>query len=406
MMAWWQRLFERRSQPQWTLSELQSWADMGLGSGPTSAGITVTADRAAAVPAVYSCLQIISQDVAKTSLKLRRRLTPDTFEDATDHPLFEILGTLPNPETSAYDLKREMMVDLLTYEHAYAEIVRADGRIVALWRLDPCRMRVERDAMRRKQYLYTLGDGSTQTWTFDASQPPILDLHHPSPVRQCRDLIGTAIALQTFTARFFANGGRPTGILKVAGSLKPEQVQRMRKAWGEIYGSASKAQQVAILEGDLNYQTIASANDDAQLNETQRTISTQIAAAFRVPVWRVGDMSNANYSNMEASERAYVSDALDPYFTCWEEAIRRDLLTVRQYNQFSITFDRSALIRSDTKSLHEALAVGRQAGWYSANDIRRKLGENPIAADAGGDVYLINQALAPIGKDQTDVVIS
>lgn len=395
------RWLERRS---WQLSELQSWSEMGLGAGPTSAGITVTPDAALQVPAVYSCVSILSQDVAKTALKLRQRIGPDTYIDATDHALYEILGTLPNPETTAYDFRREMMVHLLRYEHAFAEIVRVDGRVTALWPLDPRRMRIDRDALRRKVYTYTC-DGRTQTWTFDPSQPPILDLQHPSPVRQCRDLIGTAIALQTFTGKFFSNGGRPTGVLKAAGAVKEEQLQRLRDAWETIHGGAANAHKIAILEGGLDFQSIASANDDAQLNELSQTIRTEIAAAFRVPVWRVGDMSNANYSNMEASERAYVSDALDPYFTCWEEAIRRDLLTVRQYTQFSVQFDRSSLIRSDVKSLHDALATGRQNGWYSANDIRRKLGENPIAADVGGDAYLINTALAPItdaGKEQTD----
>jgi phage portal protein BeeE len=127
-----------------------------------------------------------------------------------------------------------------------------------------------------------------------------------------------------------------------------------------------------------------------------------VTATFRLPAWKVGDTSKMNYSNMESGAIEYAPGTLDPYFTIWEESIRRDLLTVRQYNQFSVTFDRSSLIRSDVKSLHDALAVGRQNGWYSANDIRRKLGENPIPADASGDRYLINTALAPIDKADND----
>jgi HK97 family phage portal protein len=260
-------------------------------------------------------------------------------------------------------------------------------------------MTIERDRQRRKVYRYRLPDGGLQSWTFDASQPPILDLQHPSPVQQCRELIGTALALQTYTAGFFARGGRPSGVLKAAGAVNVEQLQRLRASWEEIHGGAAKSHKLALLEGGLDYQTIASANDEMQLNETMRTIQTQIAAVFRVPTWRVGDMTGANYSNMEASERAYVGDALDPYFVCWEEAVRRDLLTMRQYQQFSVTFDRSSLIRSDAQSLHTALATGRQNGWYSANDIRRKLGENPIPG-ADGETYLINTALGPVRAAQ------
>ena len=37
-----------------------------------------------------------------------------------------------------------------------------------------------------------------------------------------------------------------------------------------------------------------------------------------------------------------------------------------------------------------AYAVGRQNGWLSANDIRSLEDLNPINADEGGDLYLIN----------------
>jgi HK97 family phage portal protein len=398
-MAWWSKFWERRAAPQWSLTDPRGWDDFGR--GPTAAGVIVTPTNALQVPAVFACVSILSQDVAKTALKFRRRLGVDTFEDAVDHPLYELLGPLPNPETTGYDFKREMMLNLLRHERAYAEIVRVAGKVDSLWLLDPLRMRVTRDAQRRKVYTYTPSHGPTQTWTFDPSMPPILDLHHPSPIRQCPELIGAALALQTFVGKFFANGGRPTGVLQTAGRLGPDDAERLRANWTAIHGGTANSGKTAILEAGMSYSAIASANNDAQLDQLQQTLRTEIAAAFRVPVWRVGDMSNANYSNMEASERAYVSDALDPFFCCWEEAIRRDLLTVRQYTQFSVTFDRSSLIRSDSKTLAEALAVGRQNGWYSANDVRRRLGENPIAASAGGDAYLMNSALAPVPAKPT-----
>ena len=52
------------------------------------------------------------------------------------------------------------MMDLLQHEHAYAQIVRsADGRVQALWRLDPTLMRVDRDRARRKRWRY-----GSETW--------------------------------------------------------------------------------------------------------------------------------------------------------------------------------------------------------------------------------------------------
>ena len=76
----------------------------------------------------------------RTQIKLRQKVAADTFVDAVDHDLYEILASLPNPETTAYSFKLQMMFDLLLHSAAFAEVVRVDGRVAALWRLDPSRV--------------------------------------------------------------------------------------------------------------------------------------------------------------------------------------------------------------------------------------------------------------------------
>lgn len=78
----WKRLFERRSLPTWTTS--QSLEDF----------------TALTVPAVFACVQVLSQDLARTPTRLRRRVGEDSDIDAIEHDLFDILYALPNPEQS------------------------------------------------------------------------------------------------------------------------------------------------------------------------------------------------------------------------------------------------------------------------------------------------------------------
>ena len=118
-------------------------------------------------------------------------------------------------------------------------------------------------------------------------------------------------------------------------------------------------------------------NDSAQLNETQRAVNEQIAGAFRVPVSKIGDLSKANYSNMEVSEQVYVTSTLDPYYRSGARLPPRPADRPAVW-AFSVQFDRSVLTANDTKALHVSLCQGIQNGIYSQNDARRKLGENPI----------------------------
>lgn len=362
-------------------------------SGPTASGAIVSPQTALSVPAVFACCQVLSQDVARTPIKLRQQTAPETYTDAVDHPLYEILNALSNPEQTAYQVKQVLQWQLLTYGRAYAEIVRVDGRVVALWPLVSEHMQVDRDPRGVKRWTYTAG-AKTFVWLFDPSQPPILELTHESPIQRCREIIGTALALQVYVAKFFANGAQPAGVLTSAARLTQDQHQFLRKEWQERYAGAAHAHRVAILSGGLEFKTLAMDHTAAQMSETMKALSTAICGAFRVPPWKAGLMESTNYSNMESGEMSYVTATLDPLFESWEEALRRDLLTARQYGTYTVSFDRSALVRNDVKSLYDSLSHGIQNGFLSQNDARKALGLNPIP---DGDRYLVNSALQPVG---------
>jgi len=362
-------------------------------SGPTDSGMTVSPETALSVPAVFACVQVLSQDIARTPIRFREKTGDDTYIDAVDHPLYEILSSLPNPEQTSYQVQFALMWQLLLYGRAYAEIVRVDGRIVALWPLYSDAMRVDREASGRKRWTYANG-GQTYTWLFDASAPPILELTMESPILRCRDIIGAALALQQYTSAFFKNSARPGGVLQAAGKIDTLTGERLRESWAQNYGGSANRGKIPVLDQGLTFTAIQMENDSAQLNETLRSINEQIAGAFRVPVSKIGDLSKSNYSNMEISEQVYVNSTLDPYYRSFELAMKRDLLTSRQYGQFDVQFHRAALTRNDTKALHDSLCQGIQNGLYSQNDARKALGLNPIP---DGDRYMVNSALQPVG---------
>jgi len=369
-------------------------------SGPTASGMTVSPETALTVPAVFSCCQVLSQDLARTPIRFRQKTADDTYEDAVDHPLYEILSVLSNPEQTAFQVKFAMQWQLLVYGRAYAEIVRVDGRVQALWPLASEAMRVDRDARGVKRWTYAAG-GQTYTWLFDPSAPPIFELTSETPITRCREIIGTALATQTYLAKFFANDARPGGILQASGAVSDTQATTLQTRWRSLYGGAGTNRRgVALLDNGVEFKAIASENDSAQLNETLRTLNEQIAGAFRVPVWKIGDLSKSTYSNMESGELSYVTSTLDPLFENWEEALRRDLLTSRQFNTYTVMFDRQALVRNDIKSLNASLQSGIQNGYLSQNEARKAIGLNPIP---GGDRYLVNTALQPIGVEEPRV---
>jgi phage portal protein BeeE len=102
---------------------------------------------------------------------------------------------------------------------------------------------------------------------------------------------------------------------------------------------------------------------------------------------------------MSSGELSYITDSLDPRFELWEESVRRDCLTTRQYWQYTVQFDRQALVWNDIRELNASLQSGIQNGYLSQNEARKAIGLNPIA---DGDTYIVNTALQPIGAPKEE----
>ena len=151
------------------------------------------------------------------------------------------------------------------------------------------------------------------------------------------------------------------------------------------------------MEGGTKFNPITIPNNEAQYIEARAHVRTQIAGVFRVPPHKIGDLSRATFSNIEHQSIDYVTGTLDPFLVSWEQALRRDVLTNRQYPRYEVKFDRAALIKSDLKSQFDAFAVARQNGWMSSNDILRKLDENLIPGKAG-NAYLVNGNMKSAGE--------
>ncbi|CRH93063.1 phage portal protein%2C HK97 family [Chlamydia trachomatis] len=88
---------------------------------------------------------------------------------------------------------------------------------------------------------------------------------------------------------------------------------------------------------------------------------------------------------------------LDPWVIRFEQAITKTLLNPREKPQIYVKFNLEGLLRGDYKSRMDGYAVARQNGWMSANDIRELENLDRISPEAGGDLYLVNGNMLPLG---------
>lgn len=349
--------------------------------------------------AVYACVRILSEAVASLPLQLFRQ-NGASREKAVDHPLYFLLHDEPNTEMTSFIFRETLMTHLLLWGNAYAQIIRnGKGEVVALYPLMPNRMTVDRDGKGQLYYSYRLQkeDAPTAAVGTVILQPSDV-LHIPglgfdglvgySPIAMAKNAIGMAIACDEYGAKFFANGAQPSGVLEHPGTLKDPS--RVRESWNATFGGSRNANKVAVLEEGMKYTPISISPEQAQFLETRKYQVNEIARIFRVPPHLIGDLDKSSFSNIEQQSLEFVKYTLDPWVSRWEQAMKRSLLSAEEKQEYSIKFNVDGLLRGDYESRMNGYASGRQNGWLSANDIRRLENLDPIPAEAGGDLYLIN----------------
>jgi len=397
-------LFRSRDKPQ----NRTVGSNFSFFMGGSTSGKPVNERSAMQMTAVYSCVRILAEAIAGLPLHLYKYTESGGKEKACDHPLYLLLHDEPNPEMSSFVFRETLMTHLLLWGNAYAQIIRnGKGEVIALYPLMPNKMTVDRDENGHLYYTYQRANEEAHTMEGTSVKLNPYDvLHIPglgfdglvgySPIAMAKNAIGMAIACEEFGAKFFANGAAPSGVLEHPGTIKDPT--RVRDAWQSQFGGSSNSGKVAVLEEGMKYTPISISPEQAQFLETRKFQINEIARIFRVPPHMVGDLEKSSFSNIEQQSLEFVKYTLDPWVIRWEQSMTRALLTLDDKKEYFIKFNLEGLLRGDYQSRMNGYSIARQNGWMSANDIRELENLDRIPAELGGDLYLINGNMLPLGN--------
>ncbi len=389
-----EKMFERRSAT--TRVPFEEWRSTGALLAAAS-GVRVTPQTALKFAAVYGAVRILAESVAMIPLPLYERLPDGGKRRAIEHPLYQILHDLANPEMTAYECRETLQGHLVTWGTAYAEIEWGrNGYPKAMWPLPPNLVTVYRD--RKYELCYKVAVPRQDPVVLRA--PYIMKLRGLSfdgivgykPSELGKEPIATGLAAEEYGARFFSNNATPSGVLEHPGILSDAAFKRLRKGWNKRHKGLSNAQRTAILEEGLKFHEIGIPPERAQFLETRKFQVSEIARMFRIPPHMLADLDRATFSNIEQMSQEFLTYSLNPWLVNWEQVIFRDLLLPSERGRYFAEFLRSAVVTADIQSRYQAYATGRQNGWLSANDIRAMENMNQVE---GGDVYLVPLNMIP-----------
>lgn len=368
--------------------------DWFVGGEPTASGEQVNEANALQITTVYACVTLLATMAASLPVKLIERATKGHTE-AVDSPLYFLLANEPNPEMSAVTFIETLVGCLALTGNCYAQIERNPaGQPVAIWPLNPLKTK----AMRNDgKLIYTTTDGQTDgKYRFinsdDMIHVPLFSLDGVvgiSPIAMARQSLGLAKAAEKFGARLFGNGARPGGLLFNKGPKPdPKTQQELRESWQQQQGGQNQGKIGFLFGGEWSYEQLGLTADEAQFLATRNYQRADIASIYKISPHLVGDTSRLSGTNSEQLMLQFLTITLRPYLSKLEAEFTRKLCPTlgRKAGKFFFQFDVSGLLRTDLKTQMESYQAGRNGGWYTANDVLRKLGENPGGPEC--DVYI------------------
>lgn len=366
---------------------------------PVDGSMPVSPAVAESLSAVYGAVRLLSEVISSLPCLVYRK-TDNGREEAPNHPVARLLQGQASEHFTGPELVETVTASALLHGAGYAEIVR-DGRGVPVelrplgfGMVSPVRLPNNRIAFD----VTDSSGGSTRRLLssevlalYDRREDPF---QIRSRLSRTAATIQGAVAAERFAQAIFANGAALSGVLSHPQNLSKEAHARLRQSFEAMFAGPQSAGKVAILEEAMKWEAISSHPDQTQLLETRRYTVEQISRVYGVPSVLLGDTSKSAYGNVVELSRQLLQYGIAPWLTRWEKRIMWSLFSEAGRLQYECEFDSDLLLRADMLARLQAYNIGRQAGLYTSNDLRR-FEKLPTRTDPGGDEFLAPLAMQP-----------
>lgn len=357
--------------------------------GPESIALTIST--------VYACSRIIAEDVGSLPLLLYENTSAGRWAADKSYPsLYEILHDLPNPESTALEVREAITHHTVLWGNGYLRLVRrrSDNKLIAAYILLPHETRPDRARNGNLVYINKEGGAAEKTYQMgeifhlrNISYDGIIGYSTVALARRSMELAASA---EAYGNKFYKSGGRPSGILTHPKVLGPQAHQKIKERYDESVRSESG---ILVLEEDIKYTATTIPPNDAQFLETRQFMVPEICRWFRMPPHKVADLSRATFSNIAQQQLEYYTNCLRPWLERWEAAIYRCMLTVEERKNFFAEHIIEGLLRGDFEQQMKGFALGLQNGIYSINEVR---GYQNLNSVEGGDDHRVQMQMVDI----------
>lgn len=358
--------------------------------GPTKSGITVDEYKALTCSVVWAC----TNNIASVLGSLPIHVFEGDGENATlakRSPYWPILHGRVSPTMSSGAFVDSLTRHVLIWGDAFGRKVyrSGTGELVGVYLIEPDRMILEVDDAGEVHYSIRQKTGSPKSLdpdeVFHLRGPSFDGIRGYRIAQLAAESVGLYLSAEAYSATFFAGGGRLPGVLEYSGRFKTEQdFAAYREAFESTYAVQGGVHKTMILENGIKFTPLGVKPQEMQLVEARAFLVSEICRWFNLSPVMVGDLSRANFSNVEQLSLDAVKYSYGAWIKRWEDAINLQLIA--EPGQYFAKMNLDALLRGDFESRMRGYSTALQNGMLSINEVRSLENRNPIK---GGDDHHI-----------------
>lgn len=323
---------------------------------------------------VYASLRLISQTIAISPIKLYEKSNKGRKE-LTDHNLTKLLKK-PYKQMTYFNWMQMQCLAMVGRGNAYALIIRDINYepielIPLLW--DSVYV-VELTNSDDFYYQINFNGRSFSAWAEDILHfKPFSEdgKRGVNPIELHRATLDSATNEALYTDNFYKQAANISGVIESPKRMDKAAIALIKDGFAEKYGGVENTGKTAVIGDGATYKQIKLISPmDANYIETAKLTRADIGVIFGVPLNKLGDLSQATFSNITEMNRDFYKTTLAPYFVCIAQEIDNKLLKESEKSKNYSEFDADILLSAAKKERFETHAIGIRNGIVSRNEVR------------------------------------
>ena len=347
------------------------------------------------------CCDVLSQDMAKATLRLRERLKSGTSRivEPGGHPIADMLLLEPNHRHTWYEFSEMVGLWSAITQNGMAVVKRnIVGDPVELIPVQTTRV-TQLVNPRSREVFYDVTAGTLEEEELLGAPylvVPERDMIHVrgrmldgqngySNMVAGLTTLETADSIETYRDKIFSKDGQRVGVFTRPadkGALPELAFQRLKQQFKSLMQRNYDMNDPLILEG-VDFTEIGVRPDEAELSKNFDAQILQTCRLFRMPPHKVFALANVKYENLDTMEKAYIGDTMVPVCKRHEQRFSRVMLSPKDRLKYFFEYDRDELELHDTKAQTERVVRASERGIVTIDEAREAFGYNELPNKQG-----------------------